>query len=122
MTGRGYWLLAPPCPVRTEATYLSSSEALEPSLITHFHLRSTHRYVLFHRSGEDQARLMALWILCAKSVDVPLRNELLACSHIGRNHQTALLNLTDMNVPTARKVRAPHQAATDLPTFASCNP
>ena len=48
---------------------------------------------------------MVLWMLCAKSVDVPLRNELLACSHIGRNHQSALMNLTDVNVPTQRKVR-----------------
>ena len=49
--------------------------------------------------------MMALWILCAKSVDVSVRNELLACSHISRKQQTALLNLVDMSVPVARKVR-----------------
>lgn len=49
---------------------------------------------------------MALWILCAKSVDPALRGELLALSHISRTHASALLNLTDMGVPTQRKVGA----------------
>ena len=67
---------------------------------------STRLLCCFHFicSGEDQARLVALWLLCAKSVDVPVRNELLANSHISRKMQTALLNLTDLNVPTQRQV------------------
>ena len=47
---------------------------------------------------------MILFILCHRSVDIALRNELFALSHITRKQQTAIMNLTHLSVPTQRKV------------------
>lgn len=56
-------------------------------------------------TSEDQARLMVLYVLCARAADPKVRAELLASSHITPRHQHAIANLNDLKVPTTRTVR-----------------
>ena len=65
------------------------------------------RSLLHSHSHEDQARVLMLYILCAKAVEPAVRNELLALSRVTPREQTALLNLINLHVPTTRKVGAP---------------
>ena len=62
------------------------------------------------RRSDDQTRLLIIYILCAKSVDEKFRNKLLASGHLTPRQQTAVLNLVNLHVPTARKVRGRHNA------------
>jgi Sec1 family len=61
--------------------------------------------------SDDKARLLVLYILCNKSVDVKVRNELLSLSKISKKHQTAILNLGDLHVPLSRVASEPKSEA-----------
>jgi hypothetical protein len=58
-------------------------------------------------TDEDQARLLILYILCAKSVDARVRNELLAMSRVSKRNQSAVVNLTNLSVPLQRTASEP---------------
>jgi hypothetical protein len=81
----------------------TGSKALEASLRT---LMRDERL-----SSSDQARLLALFILTAKSIDAKLRNELLAASHMDAEHKRAIANLIDVHVPIARTTSEPRAEA-----------
>lgn len=54
---------------------------------------------------EDQARLILLYVLCHKSVDARVRDELIALSGITAAHRAAISNLVNLHIPIARSVR-----------------
>jgi len=53
-------------------------------------------------TGADQARLLALFLLAAKSCDAKTCAELLASSRLEPAHKRAIANLPDVHVPLAR--------------------
>lgn len=87
---------------------IARAHTYTPTHTTHAHAHHHHHHHP-HRH-EDQARVLMLFILCAKSVEPSVRNELLALSRVTPRQQTALLNLVNLHVPTTRKVRRRHEA------------